>query len=125
MRAEHEDYTGVKALANELGAEYTIDPTITPDMDGDRSILSLGLGAPRSATKCFGIRALVGDVEEFCAPPPAVDERRSGRVAVQRRPHRLLHFALWRCFSLRAVSAAQRQRAAAEVHRYLAILRRR
>ena len=30
-----------------MGAEYTIDPTITPMMDGDRSILQLGLGVPQ------------------------------------------------------------------------------
>ena len=44
MRQNFQDYAGVKALAKELGAEYTIDPTITPMMDGDRSILSLGIG---------------------------------------------------------------------------------
>src|SRR5271157_967144 len=44
MRSNLNDYAGVKALAKELGAEYTIDPTITPKMDGDRSILALGIG---------------------------------------------------------------------------------
>src|SRR5580692_5174129 len=33
------DYPGVRALAAELGAKCTLDPTITPMMDGDRSIL--------------------------------------------------------------------------------------
>ena len=44
-----QDYAGVKALAKELGAEYTIDPTITPMMDGDRAILSLGIEQERTA----------------------------------------------------------------------------
>ncbi len=36
-----QDYPGVRALAAELGVESTLDPTITPMMDGDRSVLSL------------------------------------------------------------------------------------
>src|SRR6202023_1158305 len=38
-----QDHTGVRALATELGAQYTLDPTITPMMDGNRSILSLNV----------------------------------------------------------------------------------
>jgi radical SAM protein with 4Fe4S-binding SPASM domain len=57
-------------LAKELGVSYTLDPTITPKMDGDRSILALGI--PGSELKqVFRTEELVGDVEEFCAPPPA------------------------------------------------------
>jgi MoaA/NifB/PqqE/SkfB family radical SAM enzyme len=37
------DYPGVKALAEELGAQFIMDPTITPMMDGDRSILKLNV----------------------------------------------------------------------------------
>ena len=36
------DYQGVRNLAEELGVESTLDPTITPMMDGNRSVLSLG-----------------------------------------------------------------------------------
>src|SRR6267143_1605924 len=32
-----QDYPGVRALAAELGVECTLDPTVTPMMDGDRS----------------------------------------------------------------------------------------
>src|ERR1700721_2679794 len=35
------DNAGVISLARELGVSYTLDPTITPKMDGDRSILAL------------------------------------------------------------------------------------
>src|SRR3954469_6751781 len=35
MRQNASDYPGVQALAAELGAGFTIDPTITPKMDGD------------------------------------------------------------------------------------------
>ena len=73
MRSNLNDYAGVKALAKELGAEYTIDPTITPKMDGDRSILPLGIGG-EDLRQVFRNGDLVGNVEEFCAPPPAVDD---------------------------------------------------
>jgi radical SAM protein with 4Fe4S-binding SPASM domain len=73
MRQNLGDYAGVKALAQELGAEYTIDPTITPMMNGDRSIVRLGIGR-EDLVDVFRNPELVGDVNEFCAPPPAVDE---------------------------------------------------
>jgi radical SAM protein with 4Fe4S-binding SPASM domain len=73
MRQNLQDYPGVVALAKELGAVYTIDPTITPMMDGDRSILSLGL-VESDLRQVFRTPELIGNVEEFCAPPPAVDD---------------------------------------------------
>ncbi len=73
MRSNLNDYAGVKALAKELGAEYTIDPTITPKMDGDRSILPLGIGGD-DLRQVFRNGDLVGNVEEFCAPPLAVND---------------------------------------------------
>jgi radical SAM protein with 4Fe4S-binding SPASM domain len=64
------DSAGVMGLAKELGVAFTLDPTITPKMDGDRSILALRI--PGSGLKqVFRTEELVGDVEEFCAPPPA------------------------------------------------------
>jgi len=73
MQRNYADYPGVKALAVELGAEYTIDPTITPMMDGDRSILQLGLRA-QELEEVFRNSELVGDVAEFCAPPQEVGD---------------------------------------------------
>jgi len=68
------DYEGVRALAAELGAQFIIDPTITPMMDGDRSILSLNVDEA-ALREVFRNEALVGgNVEEFCAPPPGADE---------------------------------------------------
>src|SRR6476620_6269323 len=73
MTANMHDHAGVQALARELGVQYSLDPTITPKMDGDRSILNLRI--PGSELKgVFHNQALVGNVEEFCAPPPAPDE---------------------------------------------------
>jgi len=68
-----EDHHGVRALAAELGAEYSLDPTITPMMDGDRSILDLNAGEA-ALRQLFRDEAYVGNVEEFCAPQPAPDE---------------------------------------------------
>jgi radical SAM protein with 4Fe4S-binding SPASM domain len=67
------DYPGVRALAAELGAKCTLDPTITPMMDGDRSILELNVDKA-ALREVFRDSALVGNVEEFCAPPQGVDE---------------------------------------------------
>jgi radical SAM protein with 4Fe4S-binding SPASM domain len=67
------DYAGVKALAKDLGVEVTIDPTITPRMDGDRSLLQLGIRDAQLAD-VFRDNELVGNVEEFCALPGAIDD---------------------------------------------------
>jgi radical SAM protein with 4Fe4S-binding SPASM domain len=68
-----QDYPGVRALAAELGAQCTLDPTITPMMDGDRSILKLNVDQA-ALQGVFRDGALVGSVEEFCAPPRSIDE---------------------------------------------------
>src|SRR5262249_51499050 len=68
-----QDYRGVRALAEELGVECTLDPTITPMMDGDRGVLSLGIGQAE-LKEVFRDAALVGDVEEFCAIAAPADE---------------------------------------------------
>jgi AdoMet-dependent heme synthase len=68
-----QDYPGVRALAAELGAQCTLDPTITPMMDGDRSILKLNVDQA-ALQGVFRDGALVGSVEDFCAPPRSVDE---------------------------------------------------
>jgi AdoMet-dependent heme synthase len=68
-----QDYQGVRKLAEELGVECTLDPTITPMMDGDRSVLSLGVGQT-ALRQVFRDQALVGDVEEFCTIAAPADE---------------------------------------------------
>jgi AdoMet-dependent heme synthase len=71
MTANMQDYPGVQALAEELGVKCSLDPTITPMMDGDRSILKLGLDQSE-LRQVFRDPSLVGDVDEFCAiPEPA------------------------------------------------------
>jgi radical SAM protein with 4Fe4S-binding SPASM domain len=66
------DYQSVKALAAELDARFIMDPTITPMMDGDRSILKLNVDQT-ALREVFRDGTLVGNVEEFCATPRGVD----------------------------------------------------
>jgi len=73
MTQNMQDYQAVRALAAELGVECTLDPTITPMMDGDRSVL--GLGVDQNALRqVFRDASLVGDVEEYCAVSTNPDE---------------------------------------------------
>lgn len=80
MRQNLTDYAGVKALARDLGVEVTTDPTITPRMDGDRSLLQLGIRGSQ-LRDVFHDTALVGNVDEFCAAPDAVDDSAMDNIA--------------------------------------------
>jgi radical SAM protein with 4Fe4S-binding SPASM domain len=64
------DYPGVRALAAELGVQCTIDPTITPMMDGNRSILNLGIDR-NSLTEVIRDPALAGATQDSCTLPSA------------------------------------------------------
>ncbi len=44
MKQNFLDYTGVKELAESLGVTWTFDATITPKLDGDKSITALRIG---------------------------------------------------------------------------------
>jgi AdoMet-dependent heme synthase len=66
-------FDGVQEMARELGAEFTIDPTITPHINGDRSILDLNVDR-EDLRKIFETESLVGDVAAFTAPPGLVDD---------------------------------------------------
>jgi radical SAM protein with 4Fe4S-binding SPASM domain len=73
MKGNLQDSEGVRQLAAEVGAHYTLDPTITPMMSGDTSVLRLRLPSEQLRS-VFEDSNLVGDVAEFCAPPPPVDD---------------------------------------------------
>ena len=68
MKHNIDDYPEVQALAERIGAHYTADATITPMMDGDRSILDLNI-EEGALEDLFRDPTLVGNAEEFCAPP--------------------------------------------------------
>jgi radical SAM protein with 4Fe4S-binding SPASM domain len=73
MTGNAADYKQVRLLAQELDAKFIIDPTVTPMMDGDRSVLKLNVDQD-ALREVFRNEELVGNVEEFCAPPAAVDQ---------------------------------------------------
>ena len=73
MRPNLNDYTGVKELGNSLGVPVVTDPTITPKMDGDRSLLDLGIHGPQ-LREAFHDTDLVGNVDEFCAVARSDDD---------------------------------------------------
>lgn len=73
MAGNFPDQAGVMRLARELEVSYTLDPTITPKMDGDTSILHLRIPGA-DLQQVFQNPELVGDVEEFCAAPPVPGE---------------------------------------------------
>jgi AdoMet-dependent heme synthase len=67
------DYEGVRALAQELDAKFVIDPTVTPMMDGDRSILSLNVDEAK-LREVFRDKSLGGNGEEACAVSASPDD---------------------------------------------------
>jgi len=73
MTENQHDYHGIQALAEELGARFTLDATVSPMMDGDRSILNLNIDEA-ALHDTYRDESLVENVDEFCAPPPPVDE---------------------------------------------------
>ena len=73
MVTNADDYAGVRALAAGLGAKFVMDPTVTPMMDGDRGVLSLNVDEA-ALREVFRNEALVGNVEEYCAPPQGPNE---------------------------------------------------
>jgi radical SAM protein with 4Fe4S-binding SPASM domain len=78
MTANSADQAGVQRLANELGVDYSLDPTITPMMDGNTSVLSLRIPG-EDLSDIFHNPSLVANPEEYCAPPkPPTDEALEG-----------------------------------------------
>jgi radical SAM protein with 4Fe4S-binding SPASM domain len=73
MRGNFQDGPSVQKLAKDIGVHYTVDPTITPMMNGDPSILRLRIPGS-NLHRVFQTPELVGNTAEFCAPPPPVDD---------------------------------------------------
>jgi radical SAM protein with 4Fe4S-binding SPASM domain len=63
----------VKQLADELGVGFVVDPTISPKLNGDRSIMSLGVSG-KELEEVFHTEEFVGNVDEFCSPVSTVDD---------------------------------------------------
>ncbi len=73
MTENMHDYHGVRTLAEELGAEYALDPTVTPMMDGDRGVLQLNAGESALRT-LFQDEAFGGKDGEFGPSPSPPSE---------------------------------------------------
>ena len=73
MTSNAGDYQGVQQLARDLDVHYTLDPTITPKIDGDTSILNLRIPGSELGSVLHNPE-LVGNVDEYCAPPSPVSE---------------------------------------------------
>ena len=73
MTANLRDQYQLQKLAAEMGVHYAVDPTITPMMDGDTSVLSLRIPG-EELREVFRNPALVPNMEEFCAPPKPVSD---------------------------------------------------
>jgi len=69
MSPNHDDNRGVQDLAASMDIGYTVDATITPMMDGDRSILDLNVDAAR-LYEIYHDPSILGDqAATFNAPP--------------------------------------------------------
>ncbi len=73
MKQNLQNAKGVQALAQELGVAYVMDPTITPKLNGDRSIMDLGISG-KDLQDVFHTEEFVGSVGEYCAPTTTVDD---------------------------------------------------
>jgi AdoMet-dependent heme synthase len=73
MTANLADHYGTQKLAAELGVHYTLDPTITPMMDGNPSVLALRIPG-EELKEIFHNPTLVPNQEEFCALKAPSDE---------------------------------------------------
>jgi AdoMet-dependent heme synthase len=73
MQFNQRDAKAVKAMAQELGANFVIDPTITPMLNGDRSITKLGI-TMNELREVMRTEEFVGDVAEFCSPVSTVGD---------------------------------------------------
>ena len=109
------------SLAKEIGVEFRIDPTITPMLNGDRSILNLGI-TKEELDEVFHTEEFIGDVGEFRAPV-ANAMKTCSKATVAARAIRSLIF-LHPATPFPAWSFhAMRQRAREELPRHLVSLR--
>jgi AdoMet-dependent heme synthase len=69
MRHNASDYREVQRLARGIGAGFTLDPTVTPHLNGDRSLLALNVDRAEML-RVLHDSDLAGDTAQSCVPPP-------------------------------------------------------
>ena len=73
MKQTRFDYPAVQKLAAEIGAMFTIDPTITPHINGDRSLLKLNVSR-EDLRDIMNDKTIAGEEDQFIAVTPGADE---------------------------------------------------
>jgi radical SAM protein with 4Fe4S-binding SPASM domain len=77
MRPNLRDAKAVQALAHKLGVAYVMDPTITPKLNGDRSILDLNIESD-DLRELFHTEEFVGNPADACAAADTGDDPLDG-----------------------------------------------
>ncbi len=73
MAQNRADYPAVQKLAAELGTGLTIDPTITPHINGDRSLLRLNISRA-DLHEVMHDKSIAGDLAESSIPRGEINE---------------------------------------------------
>jgi radical SAM protein with 4Fe4S-binding SPASM domain len=73
MRQNRGDYPAVQELAHTIGAGFVLDPTVTPHLNGNRSLLALNVD-PAQLKEVLRDERVAGAGVEFCATPTDADE---------------------------------------------------
>ncbi|MFL6301267.1 MAG: radical SAM/SPASM domain-containing protein [Terriglobales bacterium] len=68
MTSNLADQDGVRELAKELDCLYTVDPTITPHIDGDMSLLKLRIPTHELQKLMHTPELVGGEADEYCVP---------------------------------------------------------
>jgi len=80
----------VQKLAAEIGASFTIDPTITPHINGDRSLLRLNIDR-NDLREIMNDKTIAGEDQFIAVAPGDEDVMEASRAA---RPQRLLRLTV-------------------------------
>jgi AdoMet-dependent heme synthase len=73
MKQTRFDYPEVQKLAAKIGAAFTLDPTITPHINGDRSLLRLNIDR-NALREIMNDKTIAGEEDQFIAVAPGADE---------------------------------------------------
>jgi radical SAM protein with 4Fe4S-binding SPASM domain len=73
MKQTRFDYPGVQKLAADIGASFTVDPTITPHINGDRSLLRLNIDRD-ALREIMNDKSIADEEDQFIAVAPGADE---------------------------------------------------
>jgi AdoMet-dependent heme synthase len=73
MGQNFQDFPHVRALATELATSFTIDPTLTPGLDGDKSVLQHSISAEQFRELLIS-ESIAGKLDEFCLVSPSLHD---------------------------------------------------